>query len=226
MYLELHSRSAFSFLEAASLPEALAGWCAELGMPAMALLDRDGIYGAPRFHLAGQKAGVKAHIGSEVTVRADEVSRFAFRVSRSHSERKILPKCGTAELPNYAATENQFGSSAIRQFGNDFEPRCAPCELGRAQRALAIHDGGFARESRNANCESQTWNLETSKLDFFRLPLLVRERSGYQNLCRLITRMKLRAPKYPLESHPETIAATTAEELAEFSRGLICLTGG
>src|SRR5207248_10015561 len=90
MYLELHSRSAFSFLEAASLPEALAGWCAELGMPAMALLDRDGIYGAPRFHLAGQKAGVKAHIGSELTVRinspqrhrdTEKISNFEFRIS-------------------------------------------------------------------------------------------------------------------------------------------------
>src|SRR3954471_10054211 len=82
MYLELHSRSAFSFLEAASLPEALAGWCAELGMPAIALLDRDGVSGAPRFHLAAKKA-VKAHIGSEVTVRDEEVSRFAFRFLRT-----------------------------------------------------------------------------------------------------------------------------------------------
>src|SRR4051794_10201365 len=163
MFIELHSRSAFSFLEAASLPEALAGWCAELGMPAMALLDRDGVYGAPRFHLAAQKAGVKAHIGSEVTVRDEEVSRFAFRVSRTANG-----------------------------------------------------------ELRNANNEL----IETSKRAFFRLPLLVRDRSGYQNLCRLITRMKLRAPKYPLDSHPETIAATTAEELADFCSGLICLTGG
>ena len=51
MYIELHSRSAFSFLEGASLPEALAGWCAELQMPAMALLDRDGVYGRHDFTL-------------------------------------------------------------------------------------------------------------------------------------------------------------------------------
>src|ERR1700687_3131933 len=67
MYIELHARSAFSFLEGASLPEELAGVCAHLGMPAMALLDTDGVYGAPRFHLAMKKIGLKAHIGAEVT---------------------------------------------------------------------------------------------------------------------------------------------------------------
>src|SRR5438552_8620819 len=67
MYLELHARSAFSFLEGASLPEELAALCAELNMPAMALLDRDGVYGAPRFHMAARKAGIRAHIGAEVT---------------------------------------------------------------------------------------------------------------------------------------------------------------
>src|SRR5947199_5629129 len=68
MYIELHSRSAFSFLEGASLPEALIAVCADYGMPAMALLDRNGVYGAPRFHLAAQKFKVRAHIGTEVTV--------------------------------------------------------------------------------------------------------------------------------------------------------------
>ena len=67
MYVELHSRSAFSFLEGASIPEELIAVCANLGMPAMALLDRDGVYGSPRFHLAAKKAGIKAHIGAEVT---------------------------------------------------------------------------------------------------------------------------------------------------------------
>jgi error-prone DNA polymerase len=67
MYVELHSRSAFSFLEGASLPENLVAACANLNMPAMALLDRDGVYGSPRFHMAAKKARIKAHIGAEVT---------------------------------------------------------------------------------------------------------------------------------------------------------------
>src|SRR6185503_17191432 len=45
---------------------------AALGYPALALLDRDGVYGAPRFHLAAKKAGLKAIIGAELTVRASE----------------------------------------------------------------------------------------------------------------------------------------------------------
>ena len=60
MYTELHTRSAFSFLEGASAPETLVEVCAGLGMSSMALLDRDGVYGSPRFHMAAKKAGVKA----------------------------------------------------------------------------------------------------------------------------------------------------------------------
>src|ERR1700693_4993583 len=67
MYIELHARSAFSFLEGASVPEELAGVCADYGMPAMALLDRDGVYGSPRFYMAAQKKSIRAHIGAEVT---------------------------------------------------------------------------------------------------------------------------------------------------------------
>jgi error-prone DNA polymerase len=123
MYIELHARSAFSFLEGASLPETLAGRAAEIELPAMALLDRDGLYGAPRFHHAALKNKIRAHIGAEVT-------------------------------------------SA----------------------------GGY------------------------RHPLLVKTRAGYQNLCRLITRMRLRAAKNE--------GCVSTEEIAEHADGLVCLTGG
>src|SRR5713101_128094 len=69
-YVELHARSAFSFLQGAATPEELIATCAELGMPSMALLDQDGLYGAARFHLAGKKLGIKAHIGAEITVQS------------------------------------------------------------------------------------------------------------------------------------------------------------
>src|SRR5260370_2999725 len=72
-YIELHARSAFSFLEGSSLPEDLAGMCARLSMPAMALLDTDGVYGAPRVHMAAKKLEIKAHMRAEVT--ADRSSR-------------------------------------------------------------------------------------------------------------------------------------------------------
>ena len=54
-YVELHARSAFSFLEGASVPEELIAAALEYEMPAMALLDRNGVYGSPRFHLSGKK---------------------------------------------------------------------------------------------------------------------------------------------------------------------------
>ncbi len=121
-YVELHVRSAFSFLRAASLPEELAGAAAEMGFKAMALVDRDGFYGAPRFHFAAKKAGVRAHIGAEIS-----------------------------------------------------------CTDGTAY------------------------------------PLLVRNRAGYRNLCRLITQMKLRAKKNE--------GAATPEEIAGHAEGLVCLVG-
>ena len=71
-YVELHARSAFSFLEGASTPEELVAACAELEMPAMALLDRDGLYGAPRFHMAARKSDIKAHIGAELAVSSSK----------------------------------------------------------------------------------------------------------------------------------------------------------
>src|SRR5258708_5187246 len=69
-YVELHARSAFSFLKGASTPEELIATCSELKMPSMALLDQDGLYGAARFHLAGKRLGVKAHIGAEIAVQS------------------------------------------------------------------------------------------------------------------------------------------------------------
>src|SRR6185295_8304015 len=71
-YVELHARSAFSFLRGAATPEELMATGAELNMPAMALLDNDGVYGAARFHLAGKKVGVKAHIGAAIPVSCSE----------------------------------------------------------------------------------------------------------------------------------------------------------
>ncbi len=69
-YVELHCASAFSFLEAASLPETLVDRAAELGYPALALLDRDGVFGAPRFHKAATAAGIRPIIGCELTIGA------------------------------------------------------------------------------------------------------------------------------------------------------------
>ncbi|MEM7409242.1 MAG: error-prone DNA polymerase [Myxococcota bacterium] len=67
-YVELRCRSAFSFLEAASNPEDLALAAADQGHEALALGDRDGLYGIPRFHQAACEAGVRAIVGAELRV--------------------------------------------------------------------------------------------------------------------------------------------------------------
>ncbi|MEZ5404160.1 MAG: error-prone DNA polymerase [Bryobacteraceae bacterium] len=120
-YIELRARSAFSFLEGGATPEDLAETAAGKGLSAMALLDRDGVYGAPRFHMAAKKSGIRALIGAEVT-----------------------------------------------------------CLDGR------------------------------------RYPLLAATRDGYRNLCRLLTRMKLRAPR-------KGVGAVSHDELHAYREGLLCL---
>src|SRR6059036_2075966 len=67
-YVELHACSAFSFLRGGSFPEHLAEVAAELEMPAMALLDRNGVYGAQRFSVAAREHGVQPIIGCELSM--------------------------------------------------------------------------------------------------------------------------------------------------------------
>lgn len=122
-YVELHAKSAFSFLESSALPDQFAEYAAHGGHSALAVVDRDGVYGAPQFYRAAKKHGVRPIIGAEVTMA-----------------------------------------------------------------------------------------------DGFRLPLLVENRAGYQNLCRLLTVAKLRA------SQGES--AATFDDLEVHTAGMVCLTGG
>jgi error-prone DNA polymerase len=72
-YAELRAASAFSFLDGASLPEDLVERAAQLGIPAVALVDRNGVYGAPRFYKAARAAGVKALVGAEIAIENCEL---------------------------------------------------------------------------------------------------------------------------------------------------------
>jgi len=148
-YVELHAASAFSFLRGASLPEAIVERAADLGYPAIALLDRDGVYGIPRFHKAARACGIRAMVGAELTLST--------------------------------------GAG----------------ESGRAGRS------GRDGEKFLSNLTSQT------RLPC--LPVLCETATGYQNLCRLITRMKLRSPKGE--------GALALEEFEGYTDGLIALAG-
>ena len=88
-FVELHARSAFSFLEGAAPPEDLIDACVRLEMPAMALLDTDNLSGAPRFYMAARKAGIQAHLGAEIT--AAEGGRYVLL-----AENRFDPTCSVA----------------------------------------------------------------------------------------------------------------------------------
>jgi error-prone DNA polymerase len=110
LYTELHCASAFSFLQGASLPETLVERAAVLGYSSLALLDADGVYGAPRFHKAASKAGLKAIIGAELTIAPPRVptpeSRIPSPESRIPSPESRIPG-PTWQLP--VLVESQEG---------------------------------------------------------------------------------------------------------------------
>ncbi|MCA1659535.1 MAG: PHP domain-containing protein, partial [Verrucomicrobiaceae bacterium] len=72
-YVELHACSAFSFLRGGSFPEHIAEVAAHLGLPAVALLDRNGVYGAQRFSTKARECGVQPIIGCELTMEDGSV---------------------------------------------------------------------------------------------------------------------------------------------------------
>jgi error-prone DNA polymerase len=94
-YVELHCASAFSFLDGASLPEDLVEEAARREIPAVALVDRDGVYGAPRFYKAARAAGVRAIVGVEATLREErrpEERSDEGSLSKPHRDSKGIPR--------------------------------------------------------------------------------------------------------------------------------------
>ena len=67
-YVELHAHSNFSLLDGADHPETLVTKAAELGMPALALTDHDGVYGAIKFQAAARTEGIRPVLGAELTL--------------------------------------------------------------------------------------------------------------------------------------------------------------
>lgn len=89
-FVELHACSAFSFLDGASPPEDLASRAAELDLPAIALTDRSGVYGAPRLHKATRDLGVRALVGAEVVLRDTTPQRHRKSDTRRDASRRAV----------------------------------------------------------------------------------------------------------------------------------------
>ena len=99
-YIELHAASAFSFLEGASQPEALIERAAEFEMPEMALLDRNGLYGAARFHIHAKEKKLTARIGAEISVSDfgfDRLRPPAWQPSQHRVEPPRIPVLCTSQ---------------------------------------------------------------------------------------------------------------------------------
>src|SRR5882757_2205181 len=86
-YIELHARSAFSFLRGACAPEEYIELCAAHGYGAMALTDVDGVYGSARFHKSAGKNAIQAHVGAEITV--SDKSRYTLLVKSQAGYRNL-----------------------------------------------------------------------------------------------------------------------------------------
>jgi error-prone DNA polymerase len=149
MYVELHTCSAFSFLDGASLPEALVEQARALGYDTLALLDRDGVYGAPRFYQAARKAGLRALVGAELTMqtgdgasgiaplhvplRAPLIWRLPVLVESAHGYRSL---CRLITRMKLAAAKGQ-GTLTVRDLDGHVEGLVAV--VGRAMLAADRH---------------------------------------------------------------------------------------
>ena len=144
-YVPLWCRSNFSFLDGASRPDELVEQAHALGIEALALTDRDGVYGMVRAHVKAKELGVRLIVGAEVTV--DDAAGAAL---------------------------DGAGAAAGRMADDAAPP--STCVL------------------------------------------LAADRSGYANLCRLLTAGRLRRPKGE--------SRVTWPEVCERAAGLVALWGG
>jgi len=83
-YVELHGRSAFSFLRGASQPDELAEACADRGVGAMAVCDRGGFYGSARFHAACREQGIRGIVGCELPMADGSVLPVVVRTRQGY----------------------------------------------------------------------------------------------------------------------------------------------
>jgi error-prone DNA polymerase len=127
MYAELHSWSNFTFLEGGSHPEELVDRAADLGLTAIALTDRDGLYGAVRFASRAKVRGIAPIVGSELTF--EDGTHLVLLVE---DERGYGNLC---ELISLAQLRGSKGDARLQ--ADDFT-------AGRAEGLIALSGGGSA----------------------------------------------------------------------------------
>jgi len=147
-YVELRCRSAFSFLAGASLPEDLVARAAQLQHDAVAIVDRDGVYGAPRALRAARDAGMRALVGADVAIAGRRlgllvVDRLGYRnLCRLVTRGKLRAPKGQCVLDWTDLEEHGAGLLALVPGGVDnmLEAGAGPELRPRLDRLRSIFD--------------------------------------------------------------------------------------
>ncbi|HEX8296432.1 MAG TPA: PHP domain-containing protein, partial [Chthoniobacteraceae bacterium] len=126
-YVELHARSAFSFLRSAAMPGQLVEAAAAAEMPAMALCDRDGVYGAPRFFSAAREAGIRPIVGCELTLEDGAILPVLVESRRGYQNLcRLLTQAklrGTKEeSPVFWSDLPEFSEGLVALWNTGFQP--------------------------------------------------------------------------------------------------------
>jgi error-prone DNA polymerase len=95
-YVELHAKSAFSFLRGASTPEDIVASCAAHDVGQFALTERNGVYSAVRAHLAAKERGLRHIVGAEIVL--DDGSAVPLLVSNQIGYRNLCRLLTLAKL--------------------------------------------------------------------------------------------------------------------------------
>ncbi|HJT80112.1 MAG TPA: PHP domain-containing protein, partial [Chthoniobacterales bacterium] len=142
-YIELHAGSAFSFLRGGSFPEHIAETAAELQLPAVALLDRNGVYGAQRFSVAGREHGTRPITGAELVMEDGAVLPVLVQTRTGYSN--------LCQLLTQAHLRCEKGNCTVRW-----------SELSEfAEGLVALLGSGSARDSRAVSGDSLDTPLKT-----------------------------------------------------------------
>jgi len=147
MYIELHSRTAFSFLRGGSYPEEIAEIAAAKNLPAVAVCDRNGVYGSAIFKKSADEQGIRSIVGAEITLEDEFVlpvlvqSRKGYQnlcqlLTRAHLRaEKGKPRVRWDELPEFAeglvALTGDAEGPLARALGRAGCPQPAANDAGR-----------------------------------------------------------------------------------------------
>ena len=207
-YAELHCHSNFSFLDGASSAEDLAERAVELGLTALAVTDHQGLYGAVRFAIAADEAGIRPILGLEIELLDAAVpDPHGIVVPAPRKPRAQRALDARAALDARSALD---ASTAVAG-GVPVAPRAERLRLPGHREPVREDLRGIADAERGPH-----------------LVLLARDEIGYRSLCRLVSAAQLAGTKgvprfgqVLLAAHTEGLVALSGCRHGEIARRLL-----